>query len=681
MRRWTPSLGAIATPSGTTFRVWAPQRQLVELVFEASDSLIPLAANEPIGAGAALTRTVPGHLKVASAVESDAGGPLQSDAAAFRRPVIRPLTRDMAGYWSATLADVPAGALYKYRLNGADDHVFPDPASRFQPLGVHGPSQVVDPFAFHWTDTAWRPPSLDGAIFYELHIGTFTPEGTFRAAIDRLPYLKRLGVTAIEIMPVGDFAGERNWGYDGVAIFAPARCYGTPDDLRALIDAAHRLGLAVYLDVVYNHLGPDGAYATAFSPFYFSTAHTSPWGAGVNLDAPHSTDVRCFFIENALHWIVEYHVDGLRLDATHALVDDGPTHFLAELTATVRARVDRPVTFVAEDHRNLSRMLEPIDRGGFGIDAVWADDFHHQVRVHAAGDRESYFADYTGTVHDLVTTLRQGWFYRGQASLHSGATRGTDPSSLEPQQFVICIQNHDQIGNRADGARLHHRIDQAAYRALTALLLFASQTPLLFMGQEWAASSPFLFFTDHHDELGQQVTAGRREEFGSFAAFRDPVYRALIPDPQESHTFERSRLIWDELERPPHVGVRRLYERLIVLRHTLAPARRGMFSVDAIDDHTIALRRIDRRGGAVVLIARLSGGPADVAVPRGTPPDVLLTTEDPDVVLDARAIDVEGPSTSPGAGDRPAELRFTRPGAIVFGSPLAMSPPDSRNRR
>ena len=642
MHEWRPNLGATVTGNATTFRVWAPERQSVEVVYATADSIS--AALEPVGVAAGLVSTT-----------NIIGAIVPRSAPASRAALeVRRLAKDADGYWSATFTGVPAGALYKYRLDGSDDLVFPDPASRFQPFGVHGPSQFIDPSVFRWTDASRVPRSLDEVIFYELHIGTFTPAGTFRAAIDRLQYLTQLGVTAIEIMPIGDFPGERNWGYDGVAIFAPARCYGTPDDLRALVDAAHAHGLAVYLDVVYNHFGPDGAYANVFSPYYFSNARSSPWGAGVNLDHPHSTAVRRFFIENALHWVREYHVDGLRLDATHALVDDSATHFLAELTATVRAHVDRPVTFVAEDHRNLSHMLQPVDRGGWGIDAVWADDFHHQMRVHTAGDRESYFSDYSGAVRDLVTTLRQGWFYTGQPSSHLGSIRGTDPSAIAPQRFVICIQNHDQIGNRADGARLHHQIDPAAYRALSALLLFAPQTPLLFMGQEWAASTPFLFFTDHHDELGRKVTEGRREEFRSFAAFSDPLDRARIPDPQKADTFERSRLLWDELEHAAHAAVRQLYGRLIALRRALAPARRGSYVVDQVDQHTIAIRRFDRRDRPVLLVARISGGPAEVPLPRDTPPHILLTTGD--VAIEATP---------------PSRLRFTRPGAIVFGSSLA----------
>jgi maltooligosyltrehalose trehalohydrolase len=484
MRDWRPSLGACYEGGTTTFRVWAPDHASIDLVVEGS-------------------------------------------LAQPSTPDIRPLAQEPCGYWSGAFGDLPSGTLYRYRLDGRDDQVFPDPASRFQPRGVHGPSQVVDPYAFRWTDRDWRAPWLDRTVFYELHVGTFTPPGTFRGAIERLPYLKDLGITVLELMPVADFPGERNWGYDGVALFSPARCYGDPADLKALVDAAHQHGLAVYLDVVYNHLGPDGAYANAFSTYYFTEAHQSPWGRGVNLDGAWSSEVRRFFIENALHWVHEYHIDGLRLDATHALQDDSPVHFLAELTTTVRERSERPVTFVAEDHRNLASMLRPVAAGGLGLDGVWADDFHHQARVHVAHDREGYYADFTGNAEDLATTLRQGWFFRGQRSIHLGEARGSDPAGLSPPQFVFCIQNHDQVGNRADGARLNHEVDESTFRALSTLLLLVPQTPLLFMGQEWGASSPFLFFTDHGDDLGRRVT----EDAGRSSARSPPlrIRRAAPP--------------------------------------------------------------------------------------------------------------------------------------------------------
>jgi maltooligosyltrehalose trehalohydrolase len=609
--RITP-IGAWRDGDATQFRVWAPDHGLVELVLEG-------------------------------------GG----------RRDVRLLERDSRGYWSGAFPDVRPGARYRYRLNGDGAKVFPDPASRFQPDGVHGPSQVIDP-AFRWTDQEWRPRDHSDLVFYELHVGTFTQDGTFRGVIDRLPYIAQLGVTAIELMPVGDFPGCRNWGYDGVSIFAPARCYGTPDDLRRLVNAAHQHGLAVFLDVVYNHMGPDGAYVQAFSPYYFTDRHRSPWGDGVNLDGAHSEEVRNFFIANAVQWLREYHMDGLRLDATHALQDEGPRHFLEEFTTTVRASVDRPVVFVAEDHRNLAQLLLPAERGGWGIDGVWADDFHHQVRVHVAGDNEGYYRDFSGRAEDIATTIRQGWFFTGQRSHHMGEERGTDPSPIDPRQFVVCVQNHDQVGNRARGERLSHDIDLPTYRAVSTLLLTAPETPLLFMGQEWAASPPFLFFTDHHDELGRQITSGRREEFASFKAFADPELRKSIPDPQAAETFERSRLAWVEVQRPEHAGVLRLYQRLLGLRGTGAAFRaatREAFDVRALDEETILIeRRHDRE--SVWMVVRLAGaGGASVAgVHEG---HVMLSTEDPDIAPDPHPIDVRFSGGT-------AAIRFARPGAVLF---------------
>jgi len=618
MTTGTRILGARFTGGETTFTVWAPERERVDLVFER--------------------------------YEADGGRD------------IRPLTRQEHGYWCGRFDDLPPGSLYRYRLDGDASLIFPDPASQYQPLGVHGPSQVIDAAAFQWTDEGWRVPPLERMTFYELHVGTFTPAGTFDGVVERLDYLWRLGVTAIELMPIGDFAGAHNWGYDGAAIFAPARCYGTPDSLRALVDAAHRKGIAVVFDVVYNHFGPDGAYAGVFSPHYYSDRHRSPWGRGLNFDGPHSAQVRRFFIENARQWVQDYHADALRLDATHAIVDESAPHFLAELTSAVRAEGGRDVVIVAEDHRNLARMLAPVAEGGFGIDAVWADDFHHQARVHTAGDRDGYYAEFTGTTADLAETLRRGWFFTGQASPRSGQPRGTDPSGLHPPQFVICVQNHDQVGNRFDGARLHHQIDPAAYRALTVLLLVAPHTPLLFMGQEWAATTPFQFFTDHHEELGRLVTKGRRAEFASFDSFKDTE---AVPDPQEHLTFARSRLHWGEVDRRPHAGVLRLYERLLHLRQShpaLQAHGRDAFDVAAVDEQTLTLRRCNRGASAtLVAIVKLSGDrPATV----GVEPDLahlLLSTEDPDIVDEPRPIRVDRVEGT---------VRLERPGAILLASVL-----------
>jgi maltooligosyltrehalose trehalohydrolase len=479
-----------------------------------------------------------------------------------------PLARGDDGYFAASIEGVAPGTRYRYRVNGRDP--LPDPASRYQPDGVHGASMVIDPRRYAWSDTAWRGMPLDELVIYELHVGTFTEDGTFDAAAERLARVRDLGVTAVEVMPVADFPGRRNWGYDGVALFAPARCYGSPDSFRRFVDRGHALGLAVLLDVVYNHLGPDGAYLTQFSPDYFTSRYTSPWGAAVNLDGPKSQHVRGFFIENALHWLHEYHLDGLRLDATHALHDQGETHFLAELSGRLHDAVDRHVHVIAEDDRNLAQMVTPVKNGGWGLDAVWADDFHHEMRRALAGDADGYYADYSGSTADIAATIRQGWFYTGQYSRCLRAPRGTRPAGIAPQRCIVCLQNHDQIGNRAFGDRLHHRISPAAYRAASALLLLLPETPLLFMGQEWAASSPFLYFTDHHAELGRLVTQGRRREFCSFAAFSNPELLQTIPDPQADATFDSSHVKWSEADTEPHASMVRLYAALLATRRGLA---------------------------------------------------------------------------------------------------------------
>jgi maltooligosyltrehalose trehalohydrolase len=601
----------------TCFRVWAPDEASVELVLER-----PASAE------------------------------------------LRPLERDDRGYWSAAFGDVTPGDRYRYRLGRDDGRRFPDPASRYQPEGVHGPSEVIDTGAFRWSDQDWLPPRRDDLAIYELHVGTFSAQGTFRGVIERLPYLAQLGVRAIELMPVADFPGTRNWGYDGAAIFAPSRAYGRPEDLQALVDAAHQHGLAVLLDVVYNHFGPDGAYANAFSPYYFTDRHKSPWGQGVNMDGPHSREVRAFFIANALQWIHEYHMDGLRLDATHAIQDDSPVHFLEELASTVRNSVSRPVFVIAEDHRNLATMLLPKERGGWGLDAVWADDFHHQLRVHVAGDREGYYEDFSGSAADIARTIQQGWFYTGQRSRHQAAPRGTEPWPADPRQFVVCVQNHDQVGNRADGTRLHHQVDAATFRALSLLFLAVPETPLLFQGQEWATSAPFLFFTDHAEEIGRSVTSGRREEFASFSAFADPEQRARIPDPQALETFERSRLPWSELQHPEHASMLRLYQRALGLRATAAPLRAGdrsSFDARALDDHTISVERRDG-GERLWIVARLRGSGV-VTICNAAPLRTLLTTEDADVAVDPEPLEI-------GLRGQHAEVRFARPGAVILQSTM-----------
>ncbi|HTM47097.1 MAG TPA: malto-oligosyltrehalose trehalohydrolase [Bryobacteraceae bacterium] len=602
MKSWEPGLGATVDGAATRFRVWAPETELVEVVVETAD-----------GCSAAYNMTP---------------GP--------------------GGFHQALIPGVGAGDLYRFRLDGRGP--FPDPASRCQPYGVHGPSQVADWRHFEWSDQAWTGLPLEQCIFYEIHVGAFTPEGAFASAASRLEYLRDLGVTAIELMPVGDFPGRWNWGYDGVAPFAPARCYGEPDDLRRLIDRAHALGLAVFLDVVYNHLGPDGAYQSAFSPYYYSNDHTSPWGAGINFDGPGSEPVRQYFIENGLRWIHEYHFDGLRLDATHAIVDDSPRHILASLNAAVKASLagsSRQVSIIAEDARNLAGIVKPASQGGWGLDGVWADDFHHHVRRALAGDSDGYYADFDGSTAGIAATIRQGWFYTGQFAPHFGGPRGTETSGVPLFRFILCVQNHDQIGNRAFGERLHHQIDEAAWRAVSVLLLLLPETPLLFMGQEWAASTPFLFFTDHHAELGALVTEGRRREFRRFDAFSDPEARSRIPDPQIEETFRASRLNWDELERAPHAGTLRLYRRLLELRRSLAGAD---FEVEALGPDGL----LARRSGVIVIVQLRGSGRYRFTSEECS---VLLTTEDASYTVHSCPPVIDTASLS---------VEFRRPGAVVF---------------
>jgi maltooligosyltrehalose trehalohydrolase len=621
----SPAAGAAwLGPAGTRFRVWAPQAERVELVLE------------------------------------DAGG----------GPPVG-LTPAGDGWFELMHRTAGPGTLYRYLVDG--NGPFPDPASRFQPRGVHGPSEVIDPGAFAWSDAGWTGVPLERLVLYELHVGSFTAEGTFRAAIARLPELVDLGITALELMPLADFPGARNWGYDGVAPYAPARCYGRPDDLRALVDAAHRVGLAVHLDVVYNHLGPDGAYQGCFSPLYYSATHRTPWGAALNFDGPGSAPVRDYVIDNAVAWVREYHVDGLRLDATHAIVDESPRHILAALADAVHraARTaGRSALVIAEDVRNLAHMVRPEAEGGWGLDAVWSDDFHHQLRRRLVGDADGYFQDFSGSTADLAATARRGWFYRGQYAGYFGRPRGTDPAGLPARRFVFFLQNHDQVGNRALGDRLHHGVSPAVYRAASTLLLVLPETPLLFMGQEWAAASPFLYFTDHHPELGEAVRRGRREEFARFAAFRDPAARERIPDPQAAETFAASRLSWDEREREPHRGILALYRQLLALRRG-EPALGGgggelSFDVVAFSVDVLLVRR--RAGapdaGTILAIIRLGGaGPVELrehAFARLDPGqrwEPVLSTGDERFAAGGRHIAVhpDGPAAD-----------FPEPGAVLL---------------
>ena len=543
MTSGTRGLGANLTGDGVHFAVWAPKVARVEVELQTHDGLI-----------------------------------------------YHPLERDSGGVHAGVITGIGAGARYKFRLN--DEGSFPDPWSRFQPEGVHGPSEVIDPHAFTWSDERWPGITMDGLVIYELHVGTFTSEGTYEALIGQLAELKRLGIDAIELMPVAEFPGSRNWGYDGVDLFAPTRNYGRPDDLRCLVDAAHREGLGVILDVVYNHFGPDGNYLRLYSDDYFTDRHRSPWGEGINYDGVNSRRVRDLVIENACYWIREFHMDGLRLDATDAIVDDNPLHIVAEIAENVRAVSDKSVVVISEEASNDVRTIRPRDIGGYGLDAIWADDFHHELRVYLTGARENYYANYLGNMDSIAKAINEGFIYQGQTSPRTGKPRGTAVTDEPASAFVFCIQNHDQVGNRPFGERLHHEIDATRYAVASTLLLFAPQPVVLFMGQEFAVSTPFLFFTDHEPDLGHLVTAGRRREFSGFRVFADDAMRESIPDPQAESTFRSSILKLDE--RQYNGGVYELYRTLLTLRHNdpvFSHHDRSAAQASAIGAQAIAVHR------------------------------------------------------------------------------------------
>lgn len=558
-----PSHGArvLIDGSGTMFRVFAPKRDAIELVlYEPGD---PPQGAKPPSFG----------LKEARRVR---------------------MSKGKDGFHVATMHGTKAGARYAYVVDG--EGPFPDVASRHQPCGPHGPSEVVNLASLRWTDEAWRGRPLEDLVVYEVHVGTATKAGTFRALIDKLDAIAALGVTAIEIMPIGEFPGARNWGYDGTFLFAPAHVYGRPEDLAALVDAAHARNLAVLLDVVYNHLGPDGNYLRTYFPGYFTDRHETPWGDALDYDGEESGALRTLVLENAEQWIRDYHFDGLRLDATHAIVDESERHILSALADCARACAsEREVILIAEDERNEAKLVREANKGGIGLDAVWADDFHHEMRRMLTGDDEGYFGDFRGTTFELLKILQKGWLYEGQPSkLHGGRPRGTPVFDIPPPRFVHCLQNHDQIGNRALGGRLHHVVDPRVFRAATTLLLAMPYTPMLFMGEEFVASSPFQYFTDHEPNLGKLVTEGRRNEFAAFREFTDPAKREKIPDPQSEQTFLRSKLDWSEAEKSPGKEAVALHRALLSLRRK-EPAmknwRRGEMDVVQADDAVITVRR------------------------------------------------------------------------------------------
>jgi maltooligosyltrehalose trehalohydrolase len=546
--------GAEITSAGVHYRVWAPRSEAVVVRLTAPDGAVRIV----------------------------------------------PLGREADGYHSGLDPDGVAGNRYSIGL--AEGAFFPCPASRFQPDGVSGPSMVIDPRTFPWTDGSWSRPAFRDLVIYELHVGTFTPEGTYRGVIDRLPYLRDLGVKAVELMPLADFPGRQNWGYDGVRLYAPAQVYGHPDDLRALVDAAHAHGLAVILDVVYNHFGPDGNFLREFSPDYFESRHHTPWGEAINFSSP---EVRAYYGANLRYWMEEFHFDGFRLDATHTIFDDSPRHILAEFGEIVHARGGY---IIAEDERNLTKVIAPPEEHGFGLNAVWADDFHHSVEV-ALIAGSMYAGVFEGRLQELVNALQNGWIHPPPWA--PGQPRyNTACAHLPPEQFVFCISNHDQCGNRAWGERLNHFISPETYRAASALLCLIPYTPLLFMGQEWGTTTPFLYFTDHQPDLGRLVEEGRRRDLQKYPIFAEQLTSRGFPSPQDREVFEQSKLRWAEAESAGHGGCLRLHREALRLRREHAafrPVDRAHTRVAELTCEVLAIRA-QGAGEDWLVLADLRGG-------------------------------------------------------------------------
>ncbi|MEA2621129.1 MAG: maltooligosyltrehalose trehalohydrolase [Chloroflexota bacterium] len=518
-----------------------------------------------------------------------------------------PLATTDGGWWAGADGVLEHGTDYAFSLDGGDAR--PDPRSPWQPDGPHGRSRWVDHARFEWHDQGWHPPAWPSAVVYELHVGTFTPKGTFDSAIERLDDLASLGISHIELMPVAEFPGTRGWGYDGVDLYAPEHAYGSPDGLKRFIDAAHERGLAVLLDVVYNHFGPDGNYLMQFGPYLTDRYHTL-WGDAVNLDGPGSDEVRRFLIDNALLWLRDYHFDGLRLDAIHALIDRSAVHFLEQLSTEVdqlEADLGRSLVLVAESDLNDPRVVRPRDEHGYGMDAQWSDDFRHALHVSLTGEQDGIHGDFSG-LEDLCTALRDVFVYAGRRSTYRRRHHGRDAGDLPRSRFVGFLQNHDQVGNRAKGERSSHLLGPDALKVAAALVVLGPQVPLLFNGEEWAASTPFLYFTDHHEELGQAVREGRRKEFEAHGWPEDEV-----PDPQAPETFQRSKLVWDERDGDVHAEILAWHRRLIGLRRELPGLAAGPApDVDCdVDAGWVTVRR-----SGTLLAANL--GDREVAVEIGS---------------------------------------------------------------
>jgi maltooligosyltrehalose trehalohydrolase len=541
------------------------------------------------------------------------------------------------GYFSVA-TDLSAGALYRYRLDGGD--AFPDPASRFQPDGPHGPSQVVDPAAYQWKDTAWQGLAIEGQVIYEMHIGTFTRDGTWAAAAEQLPALAQIGVTVIEMMPVADFGGRFGWGYDGVNLYAPTRLYGSPDDLRRFIDRAHASGIAVILDVVYNHLGGDGNYLMKFADLYFSKKHTTDWGEAINFDSEGCRPVREFFVSNAGYWITEFHFDGLRIDATQNIYDDSERHVLADIASEVRRAAEpRATILIGENEPQQVKLIRPQEQGGYGLDGLWNDDLHHSAVVALTGKNDAYYTDYLGTAQEFVSAFKYGYLYQGQRYRWQSQRRGTPAFGVRPSAFVTFVQNHDQVANSARGLRIHELTTPGLFKAMTAAILLGPGTPMLFQGQEFASSTPFLYFSDMPEWLSKHVREGRAEFLAQWRSLRLPEMQNEFADPCSEDTFRACKL--DHSEREQNQEIYRLHCDLLRIRREdrlLQTWEPGTFDGSVLSDTCFCLRIFSATDDAshrllIVNLARdLHYWPSPeplLAPPEGQGWRVVISTEDP----------------------------------------------------
>jgi len=585
-------IGAEVHGEGVHFRVWAPRSESVRVLISGEADL------------------------AGPCTEQDLEGPEE-------------------GYFSGWVAGAKPGAHYMFQL---DRGAFPDPASRYQPRGPEGASRVVDPSGFPWSDQEWSGIDREGQIIYEMHIGTFTGAGTWRAALEQLEELAGLGITIIEVMPIADFIGRHGWGYDGVNLFAPTRLYGEPGDFRAFVNKAHSLRIGVILDVVYNHLGPDGNFLPEFSDDYLSRGKKSEWGNSINFDGENCGPVREFFLTNARYWIEEYHLDGLRIDATQQIFDSSTDHILAAIVREARsAAPGRGIYIVAENEPQDARLVRPPEAGGYGMDSLWNDDFHHSAMVALTGRNEAYYSDYRGSAQEFVSAAKRGFLYQGQFYRWQGKRRGSPCLDLDPARFVAFIQNHDQVANSLCGHRIHTIANAASVRSMTALLLLGPSTPMLFQGQEFAASTPFLYFADHRDELAKAVAAGRAEFLRQFPSINAPDAAMMLQSPEKEETFQRCKL--DFVDRERNAGIYQMHRDLIALRKReplIGKAHPGDFDGAVVNQTAFALRFFGRAQDDRLLIINFGAAiyfdPSPeplLAPPEGQRWEIAWSSEDP----------------------------------------------------